>query len=189
MASVAYAIEGPKETLKRIQAVIIKAINDKDNRYEEYKACEYLGFDIIELEKSRLGGEISDEPTWDKKTGALRFWTEERWGLQDFNDLLESHFLGIKVYWVVEESGCEVYATNDKEGKYFKERFYVDCCIDGMYYSEYFTYKSDAFKWLFDKTNGRVNTDEKVEEFNADYEDSGAADENFIYIHEFDVID
>ena len=117
MASVSYAIEGPKEILQKINEAIVVAIHTDDNRYELYKAAEYLKLPIEEG-KTRLGGEISDEPTWDENTGALRFWSEERWGLQDFAELLEKHFPDIKVYWVVEECECEVYCTNDKEGKY-----------------------------------------------------------------------
>ena len=71
MASVAYAIEGPKETLQKINEAIVVAINSDDKRYEMYQAAEYLRLPITD--EIRLGGEISDEPTLDEKTGALRF--------------------------------------------------------------------------------------------------------------------
>ena len=188
MASVAYAIEGPKETLLKINEAIVVAVNSDDKRYEMYQAAEYLKLPIVEGE-TRLGGEISEEPTWDKNTGVLRFWSEERWGLQDFAELLEEHFPNIKVYWTVEESGCEVYCTNDREGKYFPERYWVDTCIDAIYNSEYFKTEKEVYEWLDKLTYGRVKSKEDVEEFNADYEDSGTDDENFIYIHEFEVED
>lgn len=185
IASVAYAIEGPKEILQKINEAIVVAVNNDDNRYELYKAAEYLKLPITD--STRLGGEIEEEPTWDENTGALRFWSEERWGLQDFNELLEAQFPDIKVYWIVEESGCEVYCTNDKEGKYFPERYWVDTAIDDIYNSEYFKTEEDVYKWLDKLTHGRVKSKEDVKEFNSDYEDSGAEDENFIYIHEFEV--
>ena len=188
MASVAYAIEGPKEILQKINEAIVVAIHTVDNRYELYKAAEYLKLPIEEG-KTRLGGEITEEPTWDKNTGALRFWSEERWGLQDFAELLEKQFPDIKVYWVVEECGCEVYCTNDKEGKYFPERYWVDTAIDDIYNSEYFKTEDEVYKWLDKLTYGRVKSKEDVEKFNADYEDAGTDDENFIYVHEFKVED
>ena len=188
IASVAYAIEGPKETLQKINEAIVAATHADDNRYELYKAAEYLKLPIIEG-KTRLGGEITEEPTWDENTGALRFWSEERWGLQDFEELLRQKFSDIKVYWVVEESGCEVYVTNDKEGKYFPERYWVDTAQDDIYQSEYFKTEEAMYKWLSEITNGRVKSKEDVETFNSDYEDSGAEDENFIIIHEFEVVD
>ena len=185
IASVAYAIEGPKETLQKINEAIVVAINSNDKRYEMYQAAKYLKLPITD--DTRLGGEISEEPTWDEKTGALKFWSEERWGLQDFAELLEKQFPDIKVYWVVEESGLEVYETNDKEGKYFPERFLADTCIDSIYNLEYFKTEEAMYEWLDKLTNGRVKSEEGVEEFNADYEDSGTDNENFISIYCFKV--
>ena len=186
MASVAYAIEGPKEILQKINEAIVIAVNSNDNRYELYKAAEYLNLPIEEG-KTKLGGEISEEPTWDENTGALRFWSEERWSLQDFAELLEKHFPNIKVYWVVEESGMEIYCTNDRGGKYFPERYWVYTAIDGIYNFEYFKTEEDVYKWLDKITYGRVKSQEDVEKFNADYEDSDDNCENFIYVHKFEV--
>ena len=185
MASVAYAIEGSEESLVEILGAICLAVASEETFYEEYLACKNLGYTEEELEGKRLGGEIEDEPTFDN--GVLRFYAEERWGLQDFEELLRQKFPDIKVYWIVEECGCEVYCTNDREGKYFPERYWVDTCIDGIYKSEYFQFESSVYKWLHDITNGRVKCEEDVEKFNADYEDSGTDDENFIYVHEFEV--
>lgn len=186
MASVAYAIEGPQENLKEIFGAILKAMEDKKN-WTEYKACEYLGFIEEELEEKRLGGEIEDEPTIED--GVLKFYAEERWGLQDFDELLRQKFPDIKVYWTVEECGCEVYCTNDREGKYFPERYWVDTAQDDIYQSEYFRTEEAMYEWLSKITHGRVKCKEDVDAFNADYEDSGTDDENFIYIHKFDIED
>ena len=187
MASVAYAIEGSEESLIEILGAICLAIHGDSKHWEEYQTCINLGFTEEELEDKRLGGEISDEPTL--KDGVLEFWAEERWGLQDFEELLIQKFPDIKVYWKVEESGCEVYCTNDKEGKYFPERFYADICVDAIYDSEYFETEEQMYEWLSDKTNGRVKCLEDAEEFNSDYEDACEDDENFISIHEFEIED
>lgn len=181
IASVAYAIEGPQEVLKKINEAIVVAIHTDDNRYEMYKAAENLSLPIEEA--SRLGGEIEEEPTW--SNGALRINSEERWGLQDFAELLEKQFPDIKVYWIVEEPGCEVFCTNDAEGKYFPERYWVDTCIDDIYNSKYFQTEQQVYEWLDKLTYGKVKSEEDVEKFNS--EDSDAADENWIYVHEFDI--
>ena len=187
IASVAYAIEGSEESLKKIAEALIVAVNSDDKRYEMYQAAEYLGLPITD--ETILGGEISDEPTRDENTGALRFWSEERWGLQDFAELLEKHFSDIKVYWIVEESGMEIYCTNDREGKYFPERYWVDTAIDDIYNSEYFKTEEAVYMWLAKLTHGRVKSKEDVLKFNSEHENSGTDDENFIYIHEFEVED
>lgn len=184
MASVAYAIEGPEGTLQKINRAIIKATkNTDDKRWSEYIVCDYLGIPYDE-DKTSLGGEIND---FEISDGVLRIFAEERWGLQDFNTLLEQKFPDIKVYWIVEESGCVVYATNDKEGKYFPDRFYVDTCINGNYQADYLTKEEDVFKWLSKLTNGKVTTFEDVDTFNEEAEDRG--DEDFISIHEYAVME
>lgn len=184
MASVSYAIEGPEESLKKIAEAITKAIHSDDKRYEMYQTAEYLKLPIID--GTRLGGEIESDP--ELENGVLRFWSEERWGLQDFAELLEKQFPDIKVYWIVEECGCEVFCTNDKEGKYFPERYWVDTAIDDIYNSEYFETEEQVYQWLDKITCGKVKSKEDVEEFNANHEDAGTDCENFIYVHEFDVI-
>jgi hypothetical protein len=188
IASVTYAIEGSEKTLKKIEEAINKAVNAKDDkRYEEYLACLNLGFTEEELNNKRLGGIIEEEV--EIQEGVLHFWAEERWGVQDFDELLMQKFPDIKVYWIVEESGCEVYCTNDKEGKYFSDRYFVDTAQDNIYNSEYFKTEESMYGWLDKITNGRVKSKEDVEKFNSDYEDSGTDDENFIYIHEFEIVD
>lgn len=188
MASVSYAIEGSKESLNTIKEVINRAVNDKQNsKYEEYTASVLLGFDEEELNTHRLGGEITEEA--EIQEGTLHFWTEERWGLQDFEELLRKKFPDITVYWKVEEPGMEIYCTNDKKGKYFPSRYWVDTCIDGDYDCEYFETEEPMYNWLSEKTHGRVHSQEDAEAFNDDYEDSEAVDENFIYIHEFEIIE
>ena len=181
-ASTNYVIEGSKETLQKIEEAIVKAINTKDNKYEEYKVCDILGVPY-ELGVTSLGGLIEEEP-WYDDSGSLHFYAEERWGLQDFNDLLEKKFPDIKIYWIVEEPGCEVYATNDKDGKYFPDRFYADTCINGIYQSEYFTTEEEMYKWLSENTNGKIKSLEDAENFN---ESPDTPKEDFISIHEFEV--
>ena len=186
MASVSYMIEGPSETLKLINDAIVRAMS-QEKHWDEWEACINLGFTEEELDGKRLGGEFSDEPSISENI--LEFYAEERWGLQDFNELLEKKFPEIKVYWIVEESGCEVYATNDKDGKYFPERFYAELCQDDQIDFEYFKTEEAMYKWLSEKTDGRVHNEETVEQFNSDYEDEALDDENYIIIHQYAVMD
>lgn len=185
MASVAYVIEGPQEDLKGIFGAIVKAMTDKKH-WTEYKACEYLGFTEQELEGKRLGGEISEEPDFNDE-GVLKFWAEERWGLQDFEKLLRQKFPDIKTYWIVEEPECEVFCTNDKEGRYFPDGYWVDTAQDDIYQSEYFKDEETMYKWLDEKYG--VKSKEEVEAWNQNYEATGDDCENFIYIHKFEVVD
>jgi hypothetical protein len=183
MASVSYMIEGPKEVLEKINNAIIKAMDDKKH-WTEWVACELLDIPI-EKGKTRLGGLIEEEPSLGETT--LEFYAEERWGLQDFEELLRNKFPDIKVYWIVEECGCEVYCTNDKEGKYFPERYWVDTAQDDIYQSEYFKTEEAMWKWLSEKYG--VKSKEEVEAWNQDYEATGDECENFVIIHKFEIVD
>ena len=185
MASVAYAIEGSEKSLVEILGAVCLAIHSDKHYWEEYQTCINLGFPESQLRNYRLGGEISDEPTL--KDGVLKFYAEERWGLQDFEELLIQKFPDIKVYWVVEEPGCEVYCTNDKEGKYFPERYWVDTAQDDIYDSEYFQTEEQMYKWLNEKYG--VKSEEEAEAWNANYEATDDECENFIYIHKFEIVD
>ena len=185
MSSVAYAIEGPQKNLEKILEAICLAVADNKGHWEEWQACINLGFTEQELGNKRLGGEISEDP--DIVDGALRFWAEERWGLQEFEELLRQKFPDIKAYWVVQEEGCEVFCTNDREGKYFPERYWVDTAQDDIYQSEYFITEEAMYEWLNEKYG--VKTKEEVDAWNQDYEATGDDCENFIYIHEFEIVE
>lgn len=86
---------------------------------------------------------------------------------------------------MTEEEGMGIYATNDKEGKYFPDRFFVDTCINGNYQSNYFSRESNAYYWLSKITEGKVKTKEEVEAFN---EDVDRDPDDFIYVHEYRII-
>lgn len=187
MASVAYAIEGLRESLEDILGAIIIGMDDA-HHWTEWSACRKLGFSEEELDDKRLGGEISEEPEINEQ-GVLRFWAEERWGLQDFEALLIQKFPDITIYWVIEECSNDVYCTNDKEGKYFPERYFCDTAQDDIYQSEYFRTEEAMYKWLSEITNGRVKSADDVKAFNSYHEDLADDDENFINIHKFDIVD
>ena len=176
-----YTIEGPIETLRKIYNAI------KEHPVQEKSDEKWEGNVIIALNGDYLRGFINkDSYLLDEEKGILMFDAEEAWGVTDFDEELKKLFPDIKVYWESEEPGEGIYVTNDKEAKYFKHRFCIDTCVNGNYESGYFKYKSDVFKWLHDITDGKVNTEEKVEEFNdkADEEDS----EDFIHIFEYKVV-
>ena len=190
-ASTAYAVEGPKETLLKIEDAILHPIlQEDDGEGWEGGVLKALGIEWESKKPDGTGlymrGFINESPEL-CEDGTLRFGAEEAWGATDFNVALEGAFPDIKVYYCVEEPNEEIYATNDKEGKYFPYRFYVDTCMDGNYAMDEFKYKSDVFKWLYDLTNGRINTEKKVEKFNDDADEECSDD--FIHIYEYEIVD
>lgn len=192
-AYTSYVIEGKQESIEKIynaiqnpileegagegwEGGVLKALGIQwEPRTPEGKGYYMRGF--IEPDTVSCGDDV------------LRFDAQEAWGVTDFYEVLEKNIPDIKVFYIVEEQGEEIFATNDKEGKYFTTRYYADCCIDGNYHTDYFYDKEFMYEWLKDITDGRVKTMEDVDKFNDDYEDACEEDENFIHIYEYKIVD
>ena len=185
-----YAIEGPKETLQKIEQAILHH-DTEDNSAEDWEGnvLKELGLtwesNTPDGKGKYMRGFIEGEPWWDN--GALRVCAMEAWGVTDFNEVLEENFPDIKVFYTVEEEGMGIYKTNDREGLYFEDKVYVDTCINGDYRSDYFKNTDDAYQWLSEITDGKIKTKKDVEDFN-----DGISERNpdeFIYVHEYLIID
>lgn len=187
-AFTSYAIEGPVDILRKIYNVILHhPVQEGSSPRWEGNICTALDAKWDE-KKSYLRGFISGEPKFTEDC-VLRFDAEEAWGVTDFNEILENKFPDIKVYWVTEEMDCEVYQTNDADGKYFKDKYYVDTCINGNYQAEYFRSKEAVFKWLWKITKGKVCTEEDVKNYNESVVlDERYNKDDFISIHSFNII-
>ena len=70
---------------------------------------------------------------------------ETAWGeMPEFRHFIEQQYPGSKIYYQVEESGNCVYATNDADGEFFKDRYCLDS-YDGL---EYFETIEEAAKYI-----------------------------------------
>jgi len=185
-----YVIEGPEETLNRLLETIShpSVIQEGSDERWEGNVLLSLGLSWNQITPDNRGdylrGFIEDSGYIDEK-GNLRFCAQEAWGLTDFYRVLERNIHDIKVYWYVEEENMAIYGTNDKEGKYFPARFYVDTCINNNYQSEFFNTEESAFQWLSDLTQGKIKSVAGIEAFNEQAEDS----DDFIAFHTIKVLD
>ena len=139
-----------------------------------------LGATDKELSENYLRGFIQE---YELDGDTVRIEAEEAWGASDFRYLLRTLMPKLTVYFIVEEPGCEVYATNDADGKYFPERFYVDTCVNGDYKSEYFETRKQAMAYAANLIGRKSISKAKLESWNEDHED----DDDFIYVHEFEI--
>lgn len=58
-------------------------------------------------------------------------------------------YSALRYYYQSEEPGMGLYCTNDGEGKYFPDRFYVDVCTsEEEYDTGYFTDLQSVYEWL-----------------------------------------
>ena len=191
-ASVNYTIEGPISDLNLLMNAIQNTpIRDYGTR-EEADILSILNIKLDNIKHSDgrglyLRGSITSAE-WGHDNTTIIINAEEAWGVVDFKDVLKVIFTNIKIYYSVEEPNDEVYATNDVQGKYYPDRFYVDACIEGDFDYNYFSTSTDMYQWLSEITGTRVYDEETLNAFNSEYEDEGLDDENYIHVHEFKVI-
>lgn len=78
-------------------------------------------------------GDIVDYSLMDKTT--LMIWQNTAWGEQEgVRRIIEEKLPSIKVYYQVEEPGCELYATNSFT--HFPERYMLDSYEEPLYFDD-----------------------------------------------------
>ena len=142
-ADTSYVIEGPIETLMKIeQAILNHPVKEGSDEQWEGNILEALGIkwedrNVNPKEGLYMRGFINEDTLEYSRDTALHFSAMEAWGVTDFYKALMQGLPGIKVYWCTVEEGEEVFATNDTEGYHFPERFHVEICLDGEYSIEH----------------------------------------------------
>jgi hypothetical protein len=186
-ASTSYRIEGSKSDLEKVFNVIEGFMTGKQKPSVETSCQDWegnivkaLGATDEQLSKNYLRGFIQE---YEMDGDTIRIEAEEAWGATDFRQVLAMLMPELAIYFIVEEPGCEVYATNDDEGRYFPERFYVDACVNGDYRSEYFETEEQAMAYAAELLGMEKMTQAKLESWNEDQEG-----DDFIYIHEFEIV-
>jgi len=186
-----YVIEGSQEDLKCINKAICDVI-DGNFPKQEMSAQDWVGNVLHALriptedaEGKSLGyfrAFIASRPIW-IDDNALKFSTEEAWSRTQFAEALRIRFKRIGIYYSLQEEFCQILQTNDAEGKYFNERYFVDISIGDDYHSGYFSTEDDAYNFVREFT-GYGDAD-VVKRFN----DENKGTDNYIYVFAYDVTD
>lgn len=184
-ATILYRIESKSEDLQELHNLCKAFLNKERPVMEEGASEEWEGNIILALGidkgSSYLRGFIQE---CELEDGVLRIEASEAWGATDFRHLLEGHYEDMKVYYIVEEEGCEVYATNDVEGKYFSYRFAVDSCVEGEDEFEYFKTEAEALQYIAGRLNRNSISVEEIKEWNEEHE----LDDDYISLHEYKIV-
>ena len=188
-ASTSYRIEGSKEDLEKVYNVIDEFMSERRKPVEVDASNEWegnivraLGATDEQMKNNYLRGFIEE---YEMDGDIIRIEAEEAWGTTDFRHVLAQLMPELTIYYIVEEPGCEVYATNDADGKYFPERFYVDAYVNGDYQSEYFDTEEQAMTYVANLLGKQEVSKNELENWNECHEE----DDNFIYIHEFEIVE
>lgn len=185
-ALTSYRIEGNQKDLQELNN-LCKAFTNRERPVMEEGASKDWEGNIIqalgeEIDGSYIRGFIQECKLSD---GLLSIEAEEAWDATYFRHLLENHYENMKVYFIVEEEGCEVYATNDTEGRYFDYRFVVSSCVDGDYDTEEFKTKEEALEYAAGRIGRDSATMDEIEEWNEEHEDN----DEYININEYKIVD
>lgn len=122
---------------------------------------------------------------YEMEDDVLTLNTETAWAeMAETRHFIESCFPGMKIYYIEEESGCERFYTNDSEGIYFKDRYY----LDGFDDSEYFETLEEAAKYVKEIVGHDVEADfDAIDKALSDYVEEHEEDDPDCYysFHEF----
>lgn len=125
---------------------------------------------------------------YEMEDDVLTLNTETAWAeMSETRHFIESCFPGMKIYYIEEESGCERFYTNDSEGIYFKDRYY----LDGFDDSEFFENLEDAAKYVKEIVGHDVEADfDVIDKALSNYVEEHEEDEPDCYysFHEFKVV-
>lgn len=126
---------------------------------------------------------------YNKEKNTLTFTTETAWReMDEWRKFIESCYKTIKILYVTEEPGMEIYKTNDKDAIFFKSKYVLDYTED----VEYFETIDQAIEFIEeligikieDKTvNGIQKAMDNYVKENEDEEDL------FFSFHEFEEVD
>lgn len=126
---------------------------------------------------------------YEMEDDVLTLHTETAWAeMSETRHFIESFFPGMKIYYIEEESGCEIFNTNDSEGIYFKDRYY----LDGFDDSEYFETLEEAAVYVKEIVGHEVEATVKaIDKALSDYVEEHEEDDPDCYysFHEFTVLE
>ena len=137
-------------------------------------------------EELRCRGEITD---FSLDSNVLTINQQTAWCEQEgVREIIEKSFPSIKVYYMEQESGCEVFCTNDASGEYFPERYFLDSYEDW----EYFETLDDAAKFVSNIIGHEVEPsvdeiDKALDKYVEEHEEEN--EDIFYSFHEFKVVE
>lgn len=182
--STTYKCVGDPKEVRALHEILERMDSRMEPKHPNGFGTLWLGELVIELgqdwEKLRCRGKITD---YEHDEGCLTIYQSTAWCEQEgVREAIETKFPNIKVYYLEEEPGCEVYYTNDLSGDWFPEKY----LLDGEEVNEYFESIDEVSEYV-NRMYGLTTT--------ADFKDirsqlkeyvNGCGDDGFfLNLHEF----
>ncbi len=187
-----YVLEGDEKEIKKLNKTLDQLMSRKQPVVKSDFGKNWLGCLV-----NALGGdwnEIYCRGTWDDKNLAdnkLRLTTETAWGpMNEVFDFICKTFPSIRYYYSSEEPMMGAFFTNDREGKYFPDRYQIELCTPkDEYDDEFFKTLDDALLWLNKNycPDTPLRNEEDIDALDEKWnEESGNA---YLNLHKYIVVD
>lgn len=158
-------ITGDLKDLKTIHDKIENALRNGTNGYHRLNAKDFLS--LFNVEKKCIPHDLREDITDidEIKDDVLRIWSESSWNFkQEIWRALRTKFPEIKIYYLAEEFGNDVFETNDPTGTFFPQKFALDYEQVGNPDAgiEYFNSEEDLLKFCRKTFKKRYSSAENV---------------------------
>lgn len=159
----------------------LKRVEEKDRYMALYDLVKEIGGDADAMP---CRGEIILFSLEDD--GSLAIEQDTAWCEQeDVRHLIEEVYESVRVYYKAEEPGFGVYLTNDDEGRFFSERYFLDSNQED---DDYFATIEEAAKYVSNIVGCEVEpTFETVEAAIESYVNIHKGKDMFYRFHEFEI--
>lgn len=184
--SSSYVLVGSADEVKELYGIMKKLERRKKASVENGFGITWLGCLVDALGEDWK--KVSCRGEWNvvsKRGNTLRFTTETAWGpCNQVFDLICRKYPSIRYYFQSEEPGMVEYLTNDKEGKYFKDKYCVDVYTpEKEFKHKHFLDEQSLYKWLGDILGTIVTSADDIEKQNKRWYDTSSS--AFCHIYEF----
>lgn len=181
-----YVIEGDPNEVADLHQKLSGLLGRTESLVENGFGKNWLG-NVAELfgkswEKVDCRGTFNDLELID---GCIYFNTETAWSdCSDLWDFVCAQYESVRHYYRAEECGCCYYATNDRNGKHFPERYLLYISNEDNYY---FDELDDALKLASERLGQELKTVAEVEA--AIYEHNEDDPDDWMSFSEFKVVE
>lgn len=183
-----YHITGNVEDVKNLYELIDSFVNGKREPMEKDADPTWEGNIAL-----ALGADIKNKymrgfiKYVDFDGEALTLDADEAWQVTDFDEILRSHYDGMKILYQSEEWGDNYFVTNDKNKEVFSTRFAIYSVVDGDSEFGNFDTEEEVLKHVAERLGKESITRGEIGDWNLQHEDD--EDENNISFNEYLIID
>lgn len=192
-----YVCVGDKSDIDEIEKALITCKNDKVQRVPqkgfgtEALGCEIaaLGINPYEERYKEKRGEVQDFSRTSEQI--IEIVMECAWCEQSgYRRAIKDKFKSVKVYYIDEESNNGYFATNDKEGIFFTERYYLSGWSKSFdFEADYFTRFEDVVSYLVYKEILTMEQCKDVRTIQEALDDLELPDDEYINLYEYQILE